>query len=55
MTNSQLAETRVGKIVARQPKVARIFEKYQIDYCCRGNTTLAKACAEKKRELDRSD
>lgn len=48
MTDSQLAETRVGKIVARQPKVARVFEKYQIDYCCRGNTTLADACAEKK-------
>ncbi len=40
----QLADTRVGKLVARQPGVARVFEKYQIDYCCRGGTTLSEAC-----------
>ena len=44
MTTTQLPETRVGKIVAQQPGVARIFEKYQIDYCCRGGTTLNEAC-----------
>lgn len=44
MNTKQLAETRVGKIVAQQPGVARIFEKYKIDYCCRGGTTLNEAC-----------
>lgn len=44
MTASQLTETVVGKIVARHPKVARVFEKHQIDYCCRGGTTLNEAC-----------
>ena len=44
MTTLQLAETVVGKIVARHPKVARVFENYQIDYCCRGGTTLGEAC-----------
>ena len=39
---------RVGKIVAQQPSVARVFEDYQIDYCCRGNTTLTEACDERK-------
>jgi regulator of cell morphogenesis and NO signaling len=52
MASSTLAETRVGKIVAQQPTVARIFEKHQIDYCCRGNTTLADACAQRKVDLD---
>ena len=45
MSMSKLADTRVGKIVAQQPAVARVFEKYQIDYCCRGNTSLSEACA----------
>ena len=45
MSISNLAETRVGRIVAQHPKVARVFEKYQIDYCCRGDTSLAEACA----------
>ena len=44
MTTLQLAETVVGKIVARHPNVARVFEKHQIDYCCRGGTTLIEAC-----------
>ena len=41
---TELSQTVVGKIVARHPKVARVFEKHQIDYCCRGGTTLSEAC-----------
>lgn len=44
MSESTLTSTPVGKIVAKQPSVARVFEKYQIDYCCRGGTTLSEAC-----------
>jgi len=44
MANREYSETRVGKIVSRRPIAARVFEKYQIDYCCRGNTSLAEAC-----------
>ncbi|MEZ6093413.1 MAG: iron-sulfur cluster repair di-iron protein [Pirellulaceae bacterium] len=50
MNTLQLAETVVGKIVAKHPKVARVFEKHQIDYCCRGGTTLVEAC--KLQEVD---
>lgn len=45
MSKLNLADTRVGKIVAKNPSVARVFEDHQIDYCCRGATTLTEACA----------
>ncbi len=47
-----LSETVVGKIVAKQPATARVFEKYQIDYCCQGNTTLVDACKRQKVDID---
>lgn len=37
----------VGEIVARQPLLARIFERVGIDYCCGGKKTLQQACAAK--------
>ena len=52
MTTLQLAETVVGKIVARHPKVASVFEKHQIDYCCRGGTTLVEACKIQGVDID---
>lgn len=45
MSKPNLTDTSVGKIVAQQPRIARVFEKHQIDYCCRGGTTLSEACA----------
>ncbi len=48
MTTVELETTSVGKIVAEQPDVARIFEKHKMDYCCQGATTLADACTRKK-------
>jgi regulator of cell morphogenesis and NO signaling len=41
----------VGKIVASHPYLAKIFEKYQIDYCCRGNARLSAACQEQRVDL----
>lgn len=37
----------VGDIVAADYRTAAVFEKYGIDFCCGGSTTLATACAEK--------
>ncbi|MEQ1905677.1 MAG: iron-sulfur cluster repair di-iron protein [Pirellulaceae bacterium] len=51
MATQQLEMTHVGKIVAEQPGVARIFEKHKIDYCCQGATTLIDACKRKKVDL----
>ena len=43
-------ETPVGQIVAAQPLLAKIFEKYNIDYCCGGKLALGVFCA--KQGLD---
>lgn len=36
----------VGELVAERPARARLFERLHIDYCCNGQQTLAKACAD---------
>jgi regulator of cell morphogenesis and NO signaling len=36
--------TPVGDVVAKHPRAAGVFEKYQIDYCCRGDQPLGVAC-----------
>jgi regulator of cell morphogenesis and NO signaling len=46
--NTANLETSVGEFVRAVPARARIFEKYQIDYCCGGKKPLAEACAERK-------
>jgi len=38
-------ERTVGEIAAERPDSVRIFEKYDIDYCCGGGISLAAACA----------
>lgn len=38
------SEKTVGEIVAEDYRVARVFQKYGIDYCCGGNQTLSGAC-----------
>ncbi len=43
-------ETAVGQILTERPSRSRVFEKYNIDYCCGGHESLEEACA--KRELD---
>lgn len=39
-----LRETSVGAIVAENLLVASIFDKYGIDYCCKGNRKLKEVC-----------
>jgi len=38
-------ERTVGEIAAELPASVRIFEKYDIDYCCGGRISLGDACA----------
>jgi len=51
MKTVELETTQVGKIVAQHPQVARVFEKYQLDYCCRGAQPLADACRRNNLDL----
>lgn len=37
----------VGEIVAINPSLWKLFERYHIDYCCHGDKPLAEVCREK--------
>lgn len=37
--------TKVGDVVATHPRLARVFERIGIDFCCGGKRTIAQACA----------
>jgi len=47
---SPLATLR--SIALEQPETIRVFENFQLDYCCGGNRPLAEACAEKGLAVD---
>lgn len=38
----------IGSLVAANFKAASVFKKFGIDFCCKGNRTIAEACAGKK-------
>lgn len=38
-------DTTVREWAVEMPEATRIFEKFKIDYCCGGGTSLANACA----------
>lgn len=42
----QITDT-VGSIVSNDIRTAHVFKKYNIDFCCGGTTTVAKACEKK--------
>lgn len=48
--NSGLAEIPIGELVAKDWRLAEIFKKYEIDFCCGGKKTVVEACA--KRGID---
>lgn len=39
-----ISERTVGELVAERPARARVFEQFQIDFCCQGGRTLREAC-----------
>jgi regulator of cell morphogenesis and NO signaling len=45
-----ITDQTVGDIVARDYRAAEVFEKYRIDFCCQGGTSLEDAC--KARNVD---
>lgn len=42
----------VKDILTSNIKAAHVFEKYGIDFCCKGNRSLGEACAEKNVSVD---
>jgi iron-sulfur cluster repair protein YtfE (RIC family) len=43
----------VGELVAERPGRSRVFQSFQIDFCCQGRRTLGEACAGKEDDLHR--
>ncbi|MBE2204990.1 MAG: iron-sulfur cluster repair di-iron protein [Chthoniobacterales bacterium] len=46
------SERTVGELVAERPGRSRIFQAYQIDFCCQGGRTLKEACERKGVDLE---
>lgn len=42
----------LGQIVTEQYYAARVFEKYGLDFCCKGKRSLSSACAEQGLDVD---
>ncbi|OQP59199.1 hypothetical protein A3860_38485 [Niastella vici] len=42
----------LAAIVADRHEAAAVFEKYQLDFCCKGKRTLQQACDEKNIPVD---
>lgn len=37
-------QTIIGALVAQDYRTAPVFKNYGIDFCCKGNRTIAEAC-----------
>ena len=48
---TSLTDQTVGAIVARSYRTAEVFDKYHIDFCCQGRTTLGDACRQKNVDI----
>src|SRR5262245_5554217 len=42
----------VGRLVTERPERARVFEEFEIDYCCGGKRTLRDACRSRRLDPD---
>lgn len=51
-TREQTATSTVGAIVAEDYRIASVFERHGIDFCCGGNIPLGAICREKGLALD---
>lgn len=41
----------LAAMVSAHPETAQVFQRHRLDFCCRGETSLADACAQKKIDL----
>lgn len=45
-------ENNIGQLVADDYRMASVFQKYNIDFCCNGNRTIEEACTENNLNAD---
>jgi regulator of cell morphogenesis and NO signaling len=50
---NEIAEKKVGSIVAENFRTAKIFTNYGIDFCCKGGVKLSDACEKKGVDLEK--
>ncbi|HNP95755.1 MAG TPA: iron-sulfur cluster repair di-iron protein [Cyclobacteriaceae bacterium] len=48
----ELLEKTIGEIVAEDYRTSRVFEKHNIDFCCKGNRSINEAC--ELKDVDRN-
>lgn len=49
--NDQFSSLTLAQIVNSNHKAASVFEKYHLDFCCKGKRSLEQACREQQIEL----
>jgi regulator of cell morphogenesis and NO signaling len=49
----EIADKKVGSIVAENFRTAKVFTDYGIDFCCKGGVKLSDACEKKGVSLDK--
>jgi regulator of cell morphogenesis and NO signaling len=49
---NELLNKSLAQIVTGNHKTASVFEKYHLDFCCKGKRTLQQACAETNLDTD---
>jgi regulator of cell morphogenesis and NO signaling len=51
-SGTPLPDRTVGELVAERPGRSRVFQSFQIDFCCQGGRTLREACQRKGVDLN---
>jgi len=49
---NELASQTLAQIVTNNHRSASVFEKYRLDFCCKGKRSLEKACADQNISVD---
>lgn len=49
----ELMTKSLAQIVNTNHRAANVFEKYHLDFCCKGKRTLQQACTESELEVDK--
>src|SRR5687768_10348863 len=49
--NESLSSLSLAQIVNSNHQAASVFEKYHLDFCCKGKRSLEQACAEQELSI----
>ncbi len=52
LNSEEFSSLTLSEIVTKNYKAAEVFERYGLDFCCRGNKMISEACLEKGLSLE---